>query len=92
MLGEREDVVGWPEARKKLANGEKFLALLSSFEVQGLTEKKLRLIEPYVRNPRFNPAAIEPISHCAAKLCAWYDISSSRVNQHICAGSGLVAL
>jgi pimeloyl-ACP methyl ester carboxylesterase len=59
------------ECRRLLTGGESFLLMLREFQLEDLTETRLRLIEPYVDNAVFRPENVQPVSSCAAKFCAW---------------------
>ena len=59
------------EARRLLGGGEAFLLMLREFQLENVTDSRLRLIEPYVDNPVFRPENVQPISYCASKFCAW---------------------
>jgi hypothetical protein len=61
----------WPAAKRVMANGDRFLAMLAEFHPDSLTADQLRQLRPYIKNLAFHPTKIEPVCRCAAKFCAW---------------------
>jgi hypothetical protein len=61
----------WAAAKRVMANGDRFLAMLAEFHPDSLTADQLRQLRPYIKNLAFHPSKIEPVCRCAAKFCAW---------------------
>ncbi|XP_056010102.1 uncharacterized protein LOC125667097 [Ostrea edulis] len=60
-------------AKRQMANLERFIEELMSFDDNQLPENTLMLVEPYLKKPSFDPAALErktSNSACGA-LCKW---------------------
>jgi pimeloyl-ACP methyl ester carboxylesterase len=64
-------VLSFQECRRLLGGGEAFLLMLREFQLENVTDARLKLVEPYVDNPVFRPENVLPISFCASKFCAW---------------------
>ena len=63
--------ISFQEARRLLGGGEAFLLMLREFQLENVTDARLRMIEPYVDNPVFRPENVLPVSFCASKFCGW---------------------
>ena len=63
--------ISFQEARRLLGGGEAFLLMLREFQLDNVTDSRLRMIEPYVDNPVFRPENVLPVSYCASKFCGW---------------------
>ena len=63
--------LSFQEARRLLGGGEAFLLMLREFQLENVTDARLRMIEPYVDNPVFRPENVLPVSYCASKFCGW---------------------
>jgi pimeloyl-ACP methyl ester carboxylesterase len=59
------------ETHRLLNGGEAFLSMLKDFNLDDVTEDRLRMMEVYVDNPLFRPENVLSISRCASKFCAW---------------------
>ena len=60
-------------AKRQMANLERFIEELLTFDEQSLPESTLVLVEPYLKKPSFDPESLQTktnISACAA-LCKW---------------------
>ena len=63
--------LSFQECRRLLGGGEAFLLMLREFQLEDVTDARLKMVEPYVDNPVFRPENVLPISFCASKFCAW---------------------
>lgn len=63
--------MSFKESYRLLSGGEAFLVMLKEFNIDNVSDERLRLVEAYVDNPLFRPENVLPVSHCASKFCAW---------------------
>ena len=64
-------IFSFPETRKLMGHGEKFLQMMKDFSLEEVDAPRLDLLEAYVDNPIFRPEFVADVSRCASKFCAW---------------------
>jgi len=60
----------WPSALKILSDTG-FLQSLKDFKKESISDKTIRGLQKYLKEPTFNPEAMESISRAAAGICSW---------------------
>ncbi|RVE68725.1 hypothetical protein OJAV_G00094270 [Oryzias javanicus] len=63
--------VSWKEAKVMMANVDKFLDSLKTFDGRNIPETSLKALEPYLQDPSFCPAEVAAKSSAAEGLCLW---------------------
>ena len=60
-------------AKRQMANLERFIEELMSFDEVVMPENTLVLVEPYLKKPSFDPVSLEKKTHnsACASLCKW---------------------
>ena len=60
-------------AKRQMANLERFIEELMSFDETIMPESTLVLVEPYLKKPSFDPVSLEKKTHnsACASLCKW---------------------
>uniref|UniRef100_A0A6I8PBB0 Dynein axonemal heavy chain 17 n=1 Tax=Ornithorhynchus anatinus TaxID=9258 RepID=A0A6I8PBB0_ORNAN len=61
----------WKAAKVAMARVDGFLDSLTGFDKENIHENCLRAIQPYLRDPEFNPDFVRSKSSAAAGLCSW---------------------
>ena len=61
----------WERAKKMMANVEKFLEALKSYDADNMEPKLIEKLEPIIQNPLFTHSNMEKKSSAAANLCDW---------------------
>lgn len=73
MKSPSADLTWQKGAKRQMANIERFIEELMSFDDQQLPEATLALVEPYLKKPTFEPDTLERKTSNSAcgSLCKW---------------------
>ena len=68
--------VTWKQAKKIMANGDRFFGMLSRVvrgvgDEKELPEARFLALQRFTDHPNFHPDCVEPVSSAAARFCAW---------------------
>ncbi|XP_024130607.1 dynein heavy chain 9, axonemal [Oryzias melastigma] len=63
--------LSWKEAKVMMANVDKFLSSLKTFDGRNIPETSLKALEPYLQDPSFCPAEVATKSSAAEGMCLW---------------------
>ncbi|XP_054262356.1 dynein axonemal heavy chain 1-like [Macrosteles quadrilineatus] len=61
----------WEPGRLMLGDPGAFLSSLVNFDKENMSEALIQKLEPYIKNPNFQPAKIITVSKACTSLCMW---------------------
>merc|ERR1711924_73498 len=84
-MGEQEP--NWKAAKAMLCDMG-FLSKLLSFDVGSLKPTTIEKLEPFIKNPQFNPESVRNVSTAASGLCQWvHDVHTEYCQNYLDAAS-----